>query len=104
VGAGDGAHVDYLDPTVNSDNVDGRTALRKSAAEALNASATPGLQPEIANPMRLWSLHAAQLVIIMGVRGDGNALNNAANELNKEATNTQMACVNAGAQPGARGH
>ena len=38
--AGDGAQVDYRDPAVVSDNVDGRTALRKSAAEAMIASST----------------------------------------------------------------
>ncbi|KUH86488.1 hypothetical protein AU186_07415 [Mycobacterium sp. GA-1999] len=102
--AGDGAQVDYRDPAVRGDNVDGRTALRKAAGEALSASSTPGLQPEIADPMRSWSLHAAKLVVIMGVRGNGDTLNNAATELNKEAQNTQMACANAGALPVIRNH
>ncbi|WP_231740231.1 MULTISPECIES: hypothetical protein [unclassified Mycobacterium] len=96
--------MDYRDPAVRGDNVDGRTALRKAAGEALSASSTPGLQPEIADPMRSWSLHAAKLVVIMGVRGNGDTLNNAATELNKEAQNTQMACANAGALPVIRNH
>ncbi|MCV7025587.1 hypothetical protein H7I77_19900 [Mycolicibacterium novocastrense] len=102
--AGDGAQVDYQDPTVRNDNVDGRTALRKSVAEALSASGTPGLQPEIANPMRSWSLRAAKLVVAMGLHGNGDTLNNAATELNDEATKAQMACANADAQPIIRTH
>jgi hypothetical protein len=96
--AGD-AQVDYHDPNVMSDNVVGRTALRKSAAEALIASGTPGLQPEIADPMRSWSLRATKLLLAMGLRLDRNTLNDAATELNTHATNTQMACAKAGAQP-----
>lgn len=101
--AGDGARVDYQDPTVMGDNVDGRTALRKSAAEALIASGTPGLQPEIVGPMRSWSLGATKLLMAMGLRLDGNTLNNAATDLNTDATNAQMACVKAGARPLIRG-
>ncbi len=97
--AGDGARVDYQDPAVTSDNVEGRAALRKSAAEALSASGTPGLQREISSPMRVWSLRATKLLIVMGVRGDGTTLNKAASELNDAATDAQMACANTGAQP-----
>ena len=101
--AGEGAHVDYQDPAVSSRNVDGRTALRKSAAEALMASGTPRLQPEIAAPMRSWSLRATRLLITMGLHLDGNALNDAASDLNTAADTAQMACVAAGAQPMIRG-
>lgn len=101
--AGDGAQVDYHDPTVISNNVDGRTALRKSAAEALIASGTPGLQPEIAAPMRAWSLRATKLLMVMGLRLDGNTLNDAATALNADANDAQMACVTARAQPLIRG-
>jgi hypothetical protein len=97
--AGEGARVDYLDPTVATANVDGRSALRKSAAEALSASGTPGLQPEIAAAMRAWSARAAKLLIIMGVQGNGDNLDNAATELNSSANEAQMACAKAGAQP-----
>jgi hypothetical protein len=97
--AGDGAQVNYDDPKVIGDNVDGRTALRKSAAEALIASGTPGLQPEIADPMRSWSLRATKLLMAMGLRLDGNTLNDAATELNTDANDAQMACTNAGARP-----
>lgn len=101
--AGEGARVDYQDPAVSSRNVDGRTALRKSAAEALRASGTPLLQPEIAAPMRSWSLRATRLLITMGLHLDGNALNDAATDLNTTANAAQMACVAAGAQPIIRG-
>lgn len=94
--AGEGNYVDYQDPAVKSDNVDGRTALRKSAAEAWSASATPGLQPEIAAPMRSWSVDATKLLLVMGLRGGGDTLNHTATELNNDAENAQMACAAAG--------
>ncbi|MGE2715116.1 hypothetical protein ACQI4L_13735 [Mycolicibacterium litorale] len=97
--AGNGAHVDYQDPTVVGDNTDGRTALRKAAGEAMDAASAPGLQPDIAHPLRSWSWHAAKLVLIMGLRGDGDTLNTAATELNAAAETAQMACVKAGVQP-----
>ncbi|WP_370333887.1 hypothetical protein [Mycolicibacterium hippocampi] len=97
--AGNGAYVDYQDPTVRSENLDGRTALRKAAGEALSAASTPGLPPNIANPMRSWSWHAGKLVLAMGLRADGDTLDNRAAELDKEAEITQMACANAGALP-----
>lgn len=49
--------------------------------------------------MQAWSLRATKLLIIMGVRGDGQTLNKAASELNDAATDAQLACANAGAQP-----
>jgi hypothetical protein len=94
--AGEGAHVDYQDPMVRKNNEDGRTALQKAAGAALSASGTPGLQPEVAAPMRRWSMRAAKLLIVMAIRADGNMLNSAATELNTEASNAQMACANAG--------
>jgi hypothetical protein len=94
--AGNGAHVDYQDPAVRSDNVDGRTALRQAAGAAMSAAGTPGLPPAIASPMRSWSWHAAKLAVAMGLRADGDTLNNAATELNREAEGTQMACADAG--------
>lgn len=96
--AGTGAYVDYQDPTVRGNNVDGRTALRKAAAEALSASGTPGLAPEIAAPMRSWSLRATKLLLAMGLHGNGDTLNAAATELNMDATDTKMACAQAGAR------
>jgi hypothetical protein len=96
--AGDGAEVDYHDPKIMSENEDGRTALRKAATQALIASGTQGLQPEIADPMRTWSLRATKLLIAMGLRLDGDTLNDAATELNNDATEVQMACANAGAR------
>ena len=78
--AGNGAQVDYQDPKVQGDNVDGRTALRKSAGEALSVAGTPGVPQAIADPMRSWSWHAAKLAVAMGLRADGDTLNNAAAE------------------------
>lgn len=97
--AGNGAHVDYQNPTVRGDNVDGRTAMRQAAGEALRAASTPGLQREIAEPMRSWSWRAAKLTLAMGLHGDGDALNAAATDLNNAAEEVQMACVRAGALP-----
>ncbi|MGV0815123.1 hypothetical protein ABQF34_24430 [Mycolicibacterium boenickei] len=87
---------DYADPFVNMSNVSGRTALRESAAQAMSAANTPGLAPDIANPMRSWSLDATKLLVKMGLRGSGNTLNITATELNEDAHNAQMACAMAG--------
>ena len=48
--------------------------------------------------MRSWSLHATKLVLIMGLRGGGNSLNNTANDMNTDAHDAQMACAANGAQ------
>jgi hypothetical protein len=94
--AGNGDYVNYADPQVSESNIVGRTALREAAGVALDASGTPGLAPEIADPMRKWSLNAARLVLTMGLRGGGNALNGAADDLNNNARDVQMACAAAG--------
>lgn len=91
--AGTGDSVNYRDPNVWQSNVIGRTALREAAREALDASRTPGTSPEIASPMRSWSLGATKLLMIMGLRGGGDALNAAATDLNTHAQDTQMACA-----------
>lgn len=91
--AGTGDSVDYRDPNVWQSNVIGRTALREAAREALDASRTPGTPPEIASPMRSWSLGATKLLMIMGLRRGGDALNAAATDLNTDAQGTQMACA-----------
>lgn len=87
---------DYWDPNVRDSNVTGRTALRQAAGVAMSASATPGLQPEIADPMQAWSLDATKLLLKMGLHGSGDTLNTTATELNNDATNAQMACAAAG--------
>ncbi|WP_066898420.1 hypothetical protein [Mycolicibacterium houstonense] len=87
---------DYADPFVSMSNVSGRTALRESAAQAMSAANTPGLAPDIANPMRSWSLDATKLLVKMGLRGSGNTLNITATELNEDAHTAQMACAMAG--------
>jgi hypothetical protein len=86
----------YSDPAVGSSNVVGRTALRQAAATAMVAANTPGLQPDIANPMRIWSLGASKLLVKMGLRIAGDGLNSTANEMNNEAEQVQQACAAAG--------
>jgi hypothetical protein len=94
--AGGGNNVDYADPNVQSSNVVGRTALREAASSAMNAAMTPGLPGDISAPMQSWSLHATKLLVIMGLHGGGDSLNDAATNLNTDATNAQMACALAG--------
>ena len=96
--AGNGNSVNYQDPTVANSNVIGRTALREAAAAAMSAASTPGLPADIAAPMRSWSLHAAKLLVIMGIRGGGDSLNSTANDMNTDANNVQMACALNGAR------
>lgn len=91
--AGNGNSVNYDDPNVANANVYGRTALRESAAAAMSAASTPGLPGDIAGPMRSWSLRAAKLLLIMGIRGGGDSLNSTADDMNTDANNAQMACA-----------
>jgi hypothetical protein len=86
----------YSDPSVSSSNVVGRTALREAAALSMTAAQTPGLDPAIANPMRIWSLGATKLLVKMGLRIPGESLNSTANEMNDQATLVQQACAAAG--------
>ncbi len=86
----------YDDPAVDSSNVVGRTALRQAAATSMTAAQEPGLSPDIANPMRIWSLGATKLLVKMGLRIPGDSLNSTANEMNDQATLVQQACANAG--------
>jgi hypothetical protein len=87
---------DYSDPAVDSSNVVGRTALRQGAAVAMEAANTPGLDPSIADPMRIWSLGATKLLVMMGLRIPGENLNSTATEMNNQAEKVQMACAAAG--------
>ncbi|NTY63891.1 hypothetical protein [Mycolicibacterium sphagni] len=91
--AGGGNSVNYQDPNVANSNVIGRTALREAASTALDAANTPGLPGDIADPMRSWSFRAAKLLIIMGVRGGGDSLNQTASDMNTDAKNAQMGCA-----------
>ena len=95
--AGGGNSVNYQDPNVANSNVIGRTALREAAAAAMSAASTPGLPGDVAAPMRSWSLRAAKLLVIMGIRGGGDSLNSTANDMNTDANNAQMACALNGA-------
>jgi hypothetical protein len=86
----------YDDPAVDSSNAVGRTALRESAATAMTAAQTPGLDPAIAEPMRIWSLGATKLLVKMGLRISGDSLNGTATEMNNQAELVQKACAAAG--------
>lgn len=86
----------YADQNVASTNVTGRTALRQAAAAARTAAATPGLQSEVAAPMRGWSLGATKLLLIMGLHGSGDRVDAAATGLNNHTSNVQLACAAAG--------
>ncbi len=96
--AGSGNLVNYQDPSVHSSNVVGRTALREAASAAMSAANLPGVPPEVSSPMRSWSLHATKLVLIMGLRGGGNSLNNTADDMNTDAHDAQLACAANGAR------
>jgi hypothetical protein len=87
---------DYSDPAVDSSNGVGRTALRQSAGVAMDAANTPGLQPDIAEPMRVWSLGATKLLVKMGLRISGDSRNSTATEMNNQAEMVQTACAAAG--------
>jgi hypothetical protein len=87
---------DYSDPAVSSSNTVGRTALREAAALSMKAANTPGLDPAIADPMRVWSLGATKLLLKMGLRIPGESLNSTANEMNNQAVRAQEACAAAG--------
>ncbi|MDF2582129.1 MAG: hypothetical protein K0R33_772 [Mycobacterium sp.] len=86
----------YADPAVATSNVTGRTALREAAGLSMSAANTPGLAPDIAAPMRTWSLGATKLLLKMGLRIDGESLNSTAAEMNNQATRAQEACAAAG--------
>jgi hypothetical protein len=86
----------YDDPAVDSSNEVGRTALRQSAAVAMQAAQTPGLDTAIADPMRIWSLGATKLLVKMGLRIPGDCLNSTATEMNTQAEKVQQACAAAG--------
>jgi hypothetical protein len=90
------AQPDYRDPAVSTSNVTGRTALRQGAGVTMSAANTPGLAPDIANPMRSWSWGATKLLVKMGLRGGGDSLNTTANEMNDDALGVQQACAAAG--------
>jgi hypothetical protein len=94
--AGNGNDVNYQDATVQRANAVGRTALRDAAAGALSASNTPGLPPEVADPMRSWSLHATKLLLIMGLHGGGDSLNSNVAQLNTEGHDALMSCATNG--------
>ncbi|MCG5432437.1 hypothetical protein LV457_09035 [Mycobacterium sp. MYCO198283] len=88
---------DYNDQWLTETNTVGRTALRQAAGQALSAANTPGLAPDIANPMRAWSWDATKLLVGMGVRETPESINAKATELNNDTEQAQFACAAAGA-------
>jgi hypothetical protein len=91
--AGDGNFVDYQDPNVARTGLIARTALRESAAVALKSAQTPGLPPDISDPMRSWSLRATKLSFILSLRGGGDSMNSTVTDLNTDGQDAQMACA-----------
>ncbi len=91
--AGGGNFVDYQDPNVARTGLIARTALRQSAAVALSSAQTPGLPPEISDPMRSWSLRATKLSFILSLRGGGDSMNSTVTDLNTDGQDAQMACA-----------
>ncbi len=92
------ARPDYSDPSVSTTAQSGRTALREAASLAMTSARTPGLAPEVADPMRSWSFGATKLLLKMAVRTSGESMNQTATQMNDDATNAQMACVSAGSR------
>jgi hypothetical protein len=86
----------YSDPAVDSTNATGRTGLRQDAATAMQTADTPGLDPSIADPMRVWSLGATKLLLEMGLRIPEDTLNSTATQMNAQAIGVQKACAAAG--------
>jgi len=70
--------------------------MREAAALSMTAAQTPGLDPAIAEPMRIWSLGATKLLVKMGLRIPGESLNSTATEMNNQALRVQEACAAAG--------
>lgn len=93
--AGGGNFVDYQDPNVARTGLIARTALRESAAVALSSAQTPGLPPELSDPMRSWSLRATKLSLILSLRGGGDSMNSTVTDLNTDGQDAQMACARA---------
>ena len=62
----------------------------------MTAAQEPGLDPSIADPMRIWSLGATKLLVMMGLRIPGDTLNGTVTEMNNQATKVQEACAAAG--------
>jgi hypothetical protein len=87
---------DYNDPAVQSSNQVGRQAMRESAGTAMSAANTPGLSPDIAEPMRAWSMGATAMWAKMGLRIPGESLNTTATGMNDNAARVQQSCAAAG--------
>ena len=93
---GYGSYADSLedqDGTAAMSNGVGRTSLRTSAGAAMDAANTPGLPPDIADPMRAWSMGAAKLMVKVGLNMTGGTLDDTAIEVNNNAEAVQFACA-----------
>ncbi len=88
--------LDGHDPYIAQSNQAGRSSLEASAKAAMDAANTPGLSPDIANPMRSWSIGAAKLFVKMGIGMTGGTLDSTATEVNNNAEAVQRSCAAAG--------
>lgn len=85
--------VNYGDPEVQRTALISRAALRTAAGAALDAANTPGLPPEVADPMRSWSMHATKLIFVVGLHAGRETMNNAVNQVNIDYGNARQACA-----------
>lgn len=91
--AGGGNFVDYQNPNVARTALIARTALRESAAVALNSAQAPGLPQDVSDPMRSWSLRATKLSLILSLHGGGDSMNATVNDMNTDGHDAQLACA-----------
>lgn len=85
--------VNYGDPEVQRTALISRAALRTAAGAALDAANTPGLPPEVADPMRSWSMHATKLIFVVGLHAGRETMNNSVNQVNIDYGNARQACA-----------
>lgn len=96
---GYGSYADSLDDadgTAIQSGAAGRSSLRAAAGAAMDAANTPGLSPDISDPMRAWSMGAAALMVKVGLNFTGDTLDSSAVGLNNNAVAVQKACAAAG--------
>lgn len=86
-------NVNYADPEVERTSLISRAALRSAAGAALDAANTPGLPPEVSDPMRSWSIHATKLIFVLSLHGGRETMNNAVNQLNVDYGTANQACA-----------
>lgn len=96
---GYGSYADSLDDrdgTAGQSGAVGRMSLRAAAGAAMDAANTPGLSPDISNPMRAWSMGAAALMLKVSLSMTGDTLDSTVTGVNNNAEAVQKACAAAG--------